>query len=175
MTTERRIINSDGNMNYGGIKVIGGDNDGATIYLVGAVPTEGVSFHKEPDMPLDVVVDLTFEDIPSEKRSLYESRVRKILTAYDGRVKDASSVLGWSMEKNRFDEFAGRLERYANEIMRISPKARLARTDVTAFFMKAMLDLGTVEERIARPTIEFDKRYGPGFLTFPTVRVPENM
>ncbi len=149
------------------VNITGGENDGARVYLLPVVPTDAGTIEQEPDISLEEAVSITLKDVSVEQRTKIEGRVTEILRRYDGRVVDASSILTYSLEQGRFEEFAQRLEKDPKEIFRVHPKLRMARTDITAFFMQMYIDLNIGDRKSAEQTIDFDKKYGPGILVHP--------
>ena len=95
-----------------------------------------------------------------------KGRARRIAKMYKGRQIDTLSVLAYAEERGRFDEFAERLETKPKDFSYIHPDLMMARTDVSAFFMQLLVDVGVApaeEARKAKRLLE----YGTGVVVLP--------
>ncbi len=133
--------------------------DGIKLYLLPNVPTDAGRIEAEGDFPLEEAV----KRFPVDK----QEKVRQIGKAYDGRQLDAASILLYAEEQGRFDEFVQRLEAKEKDFAYIHPSLRLARTDITAFFMRQYADLGKAPEEEAARTERQLEDYGPCVAVFP--------
>ncbi len=146
-------------------KAVNYSGKNARIYILPGVPLGA------GDMPgdrLEVGDALSFLDenldggIPEYARQ----RVKNILASYKGRRMDTMFVLRSAIEKNKFEEYADKLEKTFQDFERIPSIMRNARTDISAFFWKLYLELGDAEEEAAASWIDFNNEYGPGLLVF---------
>ncbi|MCH7568353.1 MAG: hypothetical protein IIA87_02935 [Nanoarchaeota archaeon] len=106
--------------------------------------------------------------MPSDVSGEVVERTRKIFDAYKGRQLDVLSVLCYAFDNDRFEEFASRLENFCSSTIKyIHPGVMMARTDVTAFFMKQFIDFGVGDRAEAEWWVDFNERNGSGLLVFP--------
>jgi hypothetical protein len=63
--------------------------------------------------------------LPEEIRESSRQRAQKIINNYVGVDRDAISILAYAAERNRFDEFAEKLEKhYKDSLEYVHPEAR---------------------------------------------------
>ncbi len=88
------------------------------------------------------------EKLPDEKRDSARQKINDIVNNYEGQDVNALSTLAYAAEKNRFDEFTGKLETHYNESLQfVHPEARKLQQVPGAlraeyFFMRCYKELG---------------------------------
>ena len=140
--------------------------NGMKVYLLPNVPMDA------GDIPIQN--DLSDSDINGFMEELkftqeQRERARRIVDNYRGRHVDALSVLGYAKEQGdkMFDTFAGKLEERKKDFETIHPNLMYARTDVTAFFLGLLADLGKTPVKEAEAMEKLVKEYGPGVIILP--------
>lgn len=108
--------------------------DGTRLYLLPNVPIDAGEIPTEKGFDLEGVVSKFPEEL--------QDRARRIVEQYSGRQLDAMSILLYAKENGKFDDYAGRLESKLKDFGCIHPDLMMARTDVSAFFMRLYADLG---------------------------------
>ena len=132
----------------------------------------GIRLYLLPNVPMDA------GEIPTEKGfdlegtvskfpETRQERVRRIGEQYAGRQLDAISILLYAEERGKFDDYAKRLESKPKDFEFIHPELMMARTDVTAFFMRLYADLGVAPvEEVERAERQLEN-YGVGVVVLP--------
>ena len=132
----------------------------------------GIRLYLLPNVPMDA------GEIPTEKGfdlegtvskfpETRQERVRRIGEQYAGRQLDAISILLYAEERGKFDDYARRLESKPKDFEFIHPELMMARTDVTAFFMRLYADLGVAPvEEVERAERQLEN-YGVGVVVLP--------
>jgi hypothetical protein len=133
--------------------------DGIRIYLLPNVPMNAGKIPKEGGFDLEGAL----ESFPLGLRE----RVRKIGIKYQGRQLDATSILLYANERGQFEDYAQRLENKPKDFEFIHPDLMMARTDVTAFFMKLYADLGIAPKAEAESAERQVRDYGAGVVVMP--------
>jgi len=133
--------------------------DGIRIYLLPNVPSDA------GEIPIEKKFDL--EGALGEFPEKLQERARNIGRQYSGRQLDAMSVLLYAQEKERFDEIAKRLESKPKDFEYIHPGLMMARTDVSAFFIRLYADLGIAPEEEAARAERQLRDYGVGVVILP--------
>ncbi|MBU2562148.1 MAG: hypothetical protein KKF68_00605 [Nanoarchaeota archaeon] len=108
--------------------------DGVKLYLLPNVPMDAGEIPTEKGFDLEGAVSKFPEEL--------QDRTRRIGEQYSGRQLDAVSILLYAKEKGEFDNYASRLESKPKDFEFIHPELMMARTDVSAFFMRLYADLG---------------------------------
>ena len=133
---------------------------------------EGIRLYLLPNVPIDA------GEIPTEKGfdlegavskfpETRQEKVRRIGEQYAGRQLDAISILLYAEERGKFDDYARRLESKPKDFEFIHPDLMMARTDVTAFFMRLYADLGVAPvEEVERAERQLEN-YGVGVVVLP--------
>jgi len=133
---------------------------------------EGIRLYLLPNVPIDA------GEIPTEKGfdlegavskfpETRQEKVRRIGEQYAGRQLDAISILLYAEERGKFDDYARRLESKPKDFEFIHPELMMARTDVTAFFMRLYADLGVAPvEEVERAERQLEN-YGVGVVVLP--------
>jgi hypothetical protein len=134
-------------------------NDGIRIYLLPNVPTDAGEPMTSPPFSLEAVIG-DFE--PAHRR-----RVKQLSGLYKGREIDAAAVLYYAERGGRFDEFAARLQDKPKDFEYIPQSLMAARTDVTAFFMELLADVGVAPPEEAREARLRVEQYGVGVVILP--------
>ena len=139
-------------------------------------------FHTQPqELKIRVLADQKFDVKDLKESDINEfmdelkfapeqkERARKIVGSYRGRQIDALSVLGYAKEQGdkMFDSFAGKLEEREKDFETIHPDLRYARTDIMAFFLGLLADLGKAPVKEAEAMEKLVKDYGPGIIVLP--------
>ncbi len=135
--------------------------DGIKVYLLPGVPMDAGDIPAERDFDLEEAL----EKVPITDKK----RARRIAKMYKGRQIDTLSVLAYAEERGRFDEFAEILEAKPKDFAYIHPDLMMARTDVNAFFMQLLVDVGVApkyEAERAKKLLE----YGTGVVVLPKGR-----
>ena len=114
--------------------------DGIRLYLLPNVPMDAGEIPTERGFDLEGEVSKFPEEL--------QDRTKRIGEQYSGRQLDAISILLYAKERGKFDDYARRLESKPKDFEFIHPDLMMARTDVSAFFMRLYADLGVapVEE-----------------------------
>lgn len=133
--------------------------EGIRIYLLPNVPMDAGKIPTEKGFDLEGAVSKFPEGL--------QNRARRIGEQYSGRQLDAMSVLLYAKEKGEFDNYAKRLESKPEDFESIHPDLMMARTDVTAFFMRLYADLGVAPVEEADRAERQLRDYGVGILVFP--------
>ena len=133
--------------------------EGTKIYLLPNVPMDA------GEIPTEEGFDL--EDAVARLHAPVQDRGRRIGEQYDGRHLDAMSILLYAQEKERFDEFAARLEAKPDGFSTVHPGLMMARTDVTAFMMRRYADRGGAPEAEAERAERQVRDYGVGVVVLP--------
>ena len=133
--------------------------DGIRLYLLPNVPMGAGEIPTESGFDLEKAVS----KFPDEK----QDRARRIGQACAGRQLDATSILLYAEEQGRFDDYAKRLESKSQEFKFIHPELMMARTDVTAFFMRLYADLRLAPVEKADRAERQLRDYGVGVVVFP--------
>ena len=132
---------------------------GIRLYLLPNVPMDAGEIPTEKDFDLEGAVS-KFPETRQEK-------VRRIGEQYAGRQLDAISILLYAEERGKFDDYARRLESKPKDFEFIHPELMMARTDVTAFFMRLYADLGVAPvEEVERAERQLEN-YGVGVVVLP--------
>ena len=129
------------------------------IYPLPVVPLNVGDIPVERDFDLDYAV--------SRFPKSLQARVRTIGEGFVGRQQDALSVLLYAKEQKEFDSYAQRLENPPRSFAFVHPDLMLARTDVTAFFMRLYADLGIARAEQAEEAENQIRSYGIGIRVFP--------
>ncbi len=130
--------------------------DGIRVYLLPNVPMDTGEIPTERNFDLEGAVSKFPEEM--------QERVRRIGEQYVGRQLDATSILLYAEERGKFDDYARRLESKPNDFEVIHPDLMMARTDVTAFFMRLYADLGVAPvEEVERAERQLED-YGKGVI-----------
>ena len=137
------------------------------VYLLPGVPMDAGKIPSDPAENIDGLVGIVESKIPEDAPADTSKRVESICNSYQGRLMDAASIMMYSLEQGRFDEFAVRLEEGIKEFDHIHPDLRYARTDMTAFMMRMLMDLGIAPPEKAQKAIDFDEKYGAGVFVIP--------
>jgi len=133
---------------------------------------EGIRLYLLPNVPIDA------GEIPTEKGfdlegavskfpETRQEKVRRIGEQYAGRQLDAISILLYAEERGKFDDYARRLESKPKDFEFIHPELMMARTDVTAFFLRLYADLGVAPVEEAERAEKQLKNYGVGVVVLP--------
>ena len=133
---------------------------------------EGIRLYLLPNVPIDA------GEIPTEKGfdlegavskfpETRQEKVRRIGEQYAGRQLDAISILLYAEERGKFDDYARRLESKPKDFEFIHPELMMARTDVTAFFMRLYADLGVAPVEEAERAERQLENYGAGVVVLP--------
>jgi hypothetical protein len=158
-------------------RIITEERNGITYRYVNA--QDGMRVYLLPMVPIDAGQIPVQEDLNDSKISEYmeelqftseqKERARRIAVDYRGRQIDALSVLGYAKEQgdNMFDTFAEKLEERKKDFETIHPDLRYARTDIMAFFLGLLADLGKAPVKEAEAMEELVKKYGPGIIVLP--------
>ncbi|MDO8509447.1 MAG: hypothetical protein Q7S27_07265 [Nanoarchaeota archaeon] len=133
--------------------------NGIKLYLLPNVPLDAGEIPIEKGFDLEMAVSKFPENL--------KERVRKIGQSYSGRQLDATSILLYAEEKGSFEEYAKRLESKPKDFEYIHPDLMVARTDVTAFFMRLYADLGVAPKEEAEKSERLLSDYGVGVVMFP--------
>jgi hypothetical protein len=133
--------------------------EGIRIYLLPNVPIDAGEIPVEEGFDLEGVVSEFPEDL--------QERARKIGKGYAGRQLDAMSILLYAKERGKFDDYARRLESKPKDFAYIHPGLMMARTDVTAFFIRLYADLGVAPIEEAERAERQLKDYGVGIVVLP--------
>jgi len=134
--------------------------DGIKIVLLPNVPTDAGEIPSEKGFDLEGSVN----NFPVEMRD----RAKRIGEQYAGRQLDAMSILLYAKEQGKFDEYADRLDPKPKDFEFIHPDLMMARTDVSAFFMRLYADLGIAPEDEAERAERQLKDYGVGVIVLPS-------
>ncbi len=133
--------------------------NGIKLYLLPCVPMDAGKIEKEHDFDLEGAIG----KFPNELRQ----KARSIGERYIGRQLDAMSILLYANEREKFDEYAKKLEEKIKDFDYIHPELRLARTDVSAFFFRLYADLGIAPSEEAERAERQLRDYGPAVVVFP--------
>lgn len=133
--------------------------DGIKIYLLPNIPIDAGEIPYEKNFDLERAV----REFPEE----LQDRVRKIGKQYFGRQLDTISILLYAKERGKFDDYAKRLESKPKDFEFIHPDLMMARTDVTAFFLRLYADLGIAPVEEAEGAERDLGDYGIGIVAFP--------
>ncbi len=128
--------------------------DGMRVYLLPNVPMNVGKIPREKGFDLEKAL----ESFPTNMRG----RVRQIGMKYQGRQLDATSILLYAHERGNFEDYARRLENKPKDFEFIHPDLMMARTDVTAFFMRLYSDLGIAPRAEAERAERQVRDYGIG-------------
>jgi hypothetical protein len=140
--------------------------NGERVYLLPLVPKDAGEIPVQEDLTPSAIneymTELNFTDGQKE-------RARKIAGIWRGRQTDALSVLGYAKEQgdNMFNSFAGKLEEREKDFDTVHPDLRYARTDIMAFFLGLLADLGKAPVEQAEHMEKLVKDYGPGVIVIP--------
>ncbi len=78
-----------------------------------------------PEVLAGFVEERILSRVPAGKRDSLKSRILEIAKKYEGRDADAVSVLFYAAERDRLEEYAGKLERHFEESLQyVHPEAR---------------------------------------------------
>ncbi|MFH1174343.1 MAG: hypothetical protein V1725_04370 [archaeon] len=132
--------------------------DGIRIYLLPGIPTDAGELFSEKNFDLESAL----AGFPDGKKE----RARAIGKKYAGRQLDALSVLLYAEEQGTFDEYARTLES-KQDFSSIHPDLMLARTDVTAFFLRLYADLDIAPVAEAERAERQLSEYGVGVVIHP--------
>lgn len=127
---------------------------GIRLYLLPNVPMDAGEIPTEKGFDLEGAVS----KFPEE----FRDRVRRIGEQYAGRQLDATSILLYAEERGKFEEYAKKLESKPKDFEFIHPDLMMARTDVSAFFMRAYADLGVAPVEEAERAERQLENYGVG-------------
>ena len=133
--------------------------DGIRLYLLPNVPIDAGEIPTEKGFDLEGAV--------SKFPETRQERVRRIGEQYAGRQLDATSILLYAEEREKFDDYAKRLESKPKDFEFIHPELMMARTDVTAFFMRLYADLGVAPAEEAERAERQLENYGVGVVVLP--------
>jgi len=133
--------------------------DGIRLYLLPNIPADVGEIPSEKGFNLEGAV----KKFPEGKREI----VRRIGKKYNGRQLDATSILLYAEEQGKFDEYASRLEKMPKDFEYIHPELMMARTDVSAFFMRLYADLGIAPVEEAEHCERQLEDYGVGVVVLP--------
>jgi hypothetical protein len=133
--------------------------DGIRLYLLPNVPMDAGEIPTEKGFDLEGAVS----KFPEE----FQDRARRIGEQYSGRQLDAMSILLYAKEKGELDNYAKRLESKPKDFEFIHPDLMMARTDVSAFFMRAYADLGVAPVEEAERAERQLRDYGVGVVVLP--------
>jgi len=133
--------------------------EGIRIYLLPNVPMNAGEIPTEKGFDLKGAVSKFPEEL--------QDRVRRIGEQYSGRQLDAISVLLYAKEEGKFEDYAKRLESKSRDFEFIHPDLMMARTDVTAFFMRLYADLGVAPVEEAERAERQLENYGVGVVVLP--------
>jgi len=136
-----------------------GAQDGIRVYLLPNVPVDAGEIPTERGFDLEGAVSKFPEEL--------QGRARRIGEQYAGRQLDAMSILLYAEERRKFDDYARRLESKPKDFEFIHPDLMMARTDVTAFFMRLYADLGTAPVEEAERAERQLRDYGIGVVVLP--------
>ena len=133
---------------------------------------EGIRLYLLPNVPMDAgeiptEKDFDLEGAVSKFPETRQERVRRIGEQYAGRQLDAISILLYAEERGKFDDYARRLESKPKDFEFIHPELMMARTDVTAFFMRLYADLGVAPVEEAERAERQLENYGAGVVVLP--------
>lgn len=132
---------------------------GIRLYLLPNVPMDAGKIPTEKGFDLEGAVSKFPEEL--------QDRTRRIGEQYSGRQLDAVSILLYAKEKGEFDNYASRLESKPKDFEFIHPELMMARTDVSAFFMRLYADLGVAPVEEAGRAERQLKDYGIGVVVLP--------
>ena len=132
---------------------------GIRLYLLPNVPMDAGEIPTEKGFDLEGAVSKFPEEL--------QDRSRRIGEQYSGRQLDAMSILLYAKERGKFDDYAGRLESKPKDFEFIHPGLMMARTDVTAFFMRLYADLGVAPVEEAERAERQLENYGVGVVVLP--------
>lgn len=133
---------------------------------------EGIRVYFSPNVPIDageIPTEKGFdlEEAVSKFPEELQDRTRRIGEQYSGRQLDATSILLYAKEKGKFDDYAKRLESKPKDFEFIHPELMMARTDVSAFFMRLYADLGVAPVEEAERAERQLRDYGIGVVVLP--------
>jgi len=128
--------------------------DGIRLYLLPNVPMDAGEIPSEKGFDLEGAV--------SKFPETRQERVKKIGEQYIGRQLDTTSILFYAEERGKFDDYAKRLESKLKDFKFIHQDLMMARTDVTAFFMRLYVDLGVAPVEEAERAERQLRDYGVG-------------
>jgi hypothetical protein len=129
--------------------------DNMRVYLLPHVPADAGKIPTEGKFDLEGAV----KKFPEE----FQERVKKLGEKYRGRQLDTVSILLYAKEQGKFEEYAERLESN-REFETIHPDLMMARTDVSAFFIRLYADLGIAPIEEAERAERQLKEYGAGVI-----------
>jgi hypothetical protein len=133
--------------------------EGIRIYLLPNVPIDAGEIPIEKGFDLERSLDV----FPLEMRD----RARRIGELYAGRQLDTMSILLYAKEQGKFDDYAKKLESKPRDFDYIHPNLMMARTDVSAFFMRLYADLGVAPQEDAEKAERQLRDYGIGVVVLP--------
>jgi len=128
--------------------------EGIRVYLLPNVPMHVGKIPAEKNFDLEAAVSKFPEEL--------QERARKIGKKYAGRQLDAISILLYAKEQEKFEDYERRLNLKLKNFKYIHPDLMMARTDVTAFFMRLYADLGIAPVKEAEIAERQQKEYGAG-------------
>ncbi len=149
--------------------------DGGRIYFIPGVPfdhvPDGLGINSEHlNLSLDEAITILGQTLPTTNLTKETiAKAKDLFEHFRGRWADIGTLLKHAIKQNRFDEIVDKLHTGYDqlEIVRIPTMLRMARTDVTAFFMQLYLDLDVGDREEAQQAINFNKKHPPGIHFIP--------
>lgn len=133
--------------------------NGIKLFLLPNVPEDAGEIYSEKNFDLEGAVS----KFPEGERNI----VRRIGEKYVGRQLDATSILLYAEEQGKFEEYIKKLDTKPKDFEFIHPDLMMARTDVSAFFLRHYANLGIAPNEVAEEAERQLRNYGVGIVVHP--------